>query len=748
MRGVTAGIDALGIQTVPFPYIVLSPSLSIRNSLYRDRGCSAGYNVFRREPLHDLKTHLTLKWWPSLQDYNEAIQMPQVSLQDTELKKGLPYTTPLGLPRPITGAFASVYRMHCEQSDYALRLFLRNIDDQAERYALISDFVQHDSLPYTVTFDFLSKGIKTRNDWFPALKMEWVEGVPFEEYIVANLKEPHALAELSRSFLQMMNELRFAGIAHGDLQHGNIIICGNELRLVDYDGMYVPAMKHFMASELGHPNYQHPSRGAHHFGPYLDNFSAWIIYASIKALELDPRLLNQLGGGDDCLLFRRSDFLEPLLSPAFSAFEKHENHELRALGSFVRTQLANNLEDIPFLQLPIPETTVQLQAIPDAVSGVKSGPRLVRGDLSDWLQNENVDVLLKPGGIKPEPRETLGMNPNSWVVQAQPVAPAAWIKPAASPSSFNATSYASAYQATFAGAGVAGIGGVSAGTSGSTAPSLLPAELANNPVPRPVKFNRRGTNCPPEAYQALMVLFPCVWIMLFQFYTVYSIDEELRTNAKVYSASVVNVNRYKTSSKSGTTEHTDVTATYKVGKANFTAFRDMGADGGRFKVGDKYPVRALPNKPDVHEPLDAVAGTQQCSDISWAIFNLFVTILMEIWIWLKPLRHRFLAKNGDFVSATITALPFKLGPKGELYYYATVRYTVDGHTYDKNIRNSKEDHGLLTIGLQEILLYSPGEPGKVIFYRFCLYQPVLSAQQIQAPVSSQLVPQSKMQTRP
>jgi len=93
-----------------------------------------------------------------------------------------------------------------------------------------------------------------------------------------------------------MEEMRFAGIAHGDLQHGNIIMCNHELRLVDYDGMYVPAMKNFMASELGHPNYQHPARAPHHFGPYLDNFSAWVIYASIKALQVDPLLLDQLGG--------------------------------------------------------------------------------------------------------------------------------------------------------------------------------------------------------------------------------------------------------------------------------------------------------------------------------------------------------------------------------------------------------------------------------------------------------------------
>ena len=328
--------------------------------------------------MYDFKPALHLNWWPSLQDYNEAIQTPLISLQDEELRKGLPYTTALGLPRPISGVFASVYRMHCDDRDYALRLFLKNIEDQAKRYDLISDFVQHDNLSYTVTFDFLAKGIQCRSDWYPALKMEWVEGTPFEEYVVEHLNNPGVLRDLGLGFIQMMHEMREAGIAHGDLQHGNIIVSGNELRLVDYDGMYVPAMAGFTATEIGHPNYQHPVRSALHFGPYLDNFSAWVIYASIRALEIDPELFHQLAGGDDCLLFRRADFQNPLESTVFAAFEKHANLELKKFGRFIRAQLQVDPTEMPYLELPIPELQIQLEPIPDTVSGIKNGPRLVR----------------------------------------------------------------------------------------------------------------------------------------------------------------------------------------------------------------------------------------------------------------------------------------------------------------------------------------------------------------------------------
>ena len=46
--------------------------------------------------------------WPTPQEYNEAIQNPRSVFADAELQAGQPVLTPLGLPRPITGAFASV----------------------------------------------------------------------------------------------------------------------------------------------------------------------------------------------------------------------------------------------------------------------------------------------------------------------------------------------------------------------------------------------------------------------------------------------------------------------------------------------------------------------------------------------------------------------------------------------------------------------------------------------------------------
>ena len=301
------------------------------------------------------RTQTKLNTWPSPQDYNEAIQNLAANTTDAQLRSGRVHVTGLGLPRPLTGAFASVYRVDCTHTNaVAVRCFLRDLRDQEARYEHISNFVQHDTLPYTVTFDFLRRGIRVGANWFPALKMDWVNGPNLDQYVEQNLDSPHKLARLGRDFFQMCTELREAGIAHGDLQHGNIIVAEEGLRLVDYDGMFVPAMEGMQSHELGHRNYQHASRSAKHFNANLDNFSAWAIYTSISCTALDPRLWDVLMGGDDCLLFRRDDFAHPEHSYAFNVLERNQNEDIRQLARHMRWLCHQAVDEVPPLtQIPL-----------------------------------------------------------------------------------------------------------------------------------------------------------------------------------------------------------------------------------------------------------------------------------------------------------------------------------------------------------------------------------------------------------
>src|SRR5207248_10425515 len=62
------------------------------------------------------------------------------------------------------------------------------------------------------------------------------------------------------TLFRSVRHLEAAKVAHGDLQHGNILVRGGSIQLVDYDGMWVPALSGRDATEIGHRAYQHPER--------------------------------------------------------------------------------------------------------------------------------------------------------------------------------------------------------------------------------------------------------------------------------------------------------------------------------------------------------------------------------------------------------------------------------------------------------------------------------------------------------
>ena len=49
--------------------------------------------------------------WPNHADYAEAVQNPELCFEAPELHTGVVTTTPLGLPRALSGNFATVYEM-------------------------------------------------------------------------------------------------------------------------------------------------------------------------------------------------------------------------------------------------------------------------------------------------------------------------------------------------------------------------------------------------------------------------------------------------------------------------------------------------------------------------------------------------------------------------------------------------------------------------------------------------------------
>jgi hypothetical protein len=300
--------------------------------------------------------------WPTPQEYNEAVQHPGLCFADADLRAGAPDVTPLGLPRPITGNFASVYRLRGSQ-DWAVRCFFRKYADMAERYGAISAHLATAQLPHTVGFQYLERGIRVGASWFPVLKMQWVEGTLLGDYVAAHRHDTEALRRITDRWLGMLTQLERRSIAHGDLQHGNVLVVGGDLKLVDYDGMFVPALAGRASHEIGHPNYQHPGRTGREFSARLDRFSGWVVYLTLLALQRSPALWDDLRAGDECLLFRRADFEAPHQSPALSRLRG--DPALRPLADQVERVLALPLSRVPPVE--------PLEPRPRRASGTRAG---------------------------------------------------------------------------------------------------------------------------------------------------------------------------------------------------------------------------------------------------------------------------------------------------------------------------------------------------------------------------------------
>jgi hypothetical protein len=287
--------------------------------------------------------------WPTPQDYNEAVQNPDYTFSDPELQGGSCEVTALGLPKPITGNFASVYRLRCNGKDWAVRCFWRELSDMQQRYRAISSHLAAAGLPYTVGFEYQPQGIRIRGNWYPILKMEWVEGELLNDYLVAHLRDSVRLQMLMDRWSRMVSDLERSGCAHGDLQHGNVMVVNGELKLVDYDGMFVPALSGLGSHELGQQHYQHPLRSAADFGPHLDRFSTWVIYLSIHAVQVDPSLWTTTGAGDERLLLQKKDFESPVSSTSLALLTDHTDRGLQSLAQTFRAALDQPLSYMPSL---------------------------------------------------------------------------------------------------------------------------------------------------------------------------------------------------------------------------------------------------------------------------------------------------------------------------------------------------------------------------------------------------------------
>jgi formylglycine-generating enzyme required for sulfatase activity len=295
--------------------------------------------------------------WPTPTQYFEAVQNLRSSVGDEELIEGRPACNVQGMPMLWSGHFADVYKIECPATGniWALKCFTREVAGLRDRYRDISVHLKQAKLPFTVRFQYLESGIRIAGRWFPALKMRWIEGLSLNQFVENHVNRPKTLGQLLVLWPKLAKRLREAGVAHADLQHGNVLLVPMHrgqlaLKLIDYDGMFIPSLADRPSGELGHPAYQHPQRlreGTYSFE--VDRFSHLAVYCAVRCLKVGRQGLWDRFNNDDNLLFREADFRNPGKSELFQLLWGLPDRDARALVGRLALACGMPIDQVPLL---------------------------------------------------------------------------------------------------------------------------------------------------------------------------------------------------------------------------------------------------------------------------------------------------------------------------------------------------------------------------------------------------------------
>ena len=293
--------------------------------------------------------------YPLISEYVEAIRSAEDNFD--QLSDLRPVLDGNGNPVMSSGNFAVVFKMQNVNTKqlFAVKCFTREQAKREEHYRKIADELEFTSSPYLLHFSYLEDELfvdTTQGNIsnFPIVVMDWVEGVTLDNYLKTHLHDPYALQLLAYRFCRMAAWLLSQPFAHGDLKPDNILVKKDgSLVLVDYDGMFVPALQGENASELGSPDFRHPLRTEANFNEHIDDFAIASIALSLKAIALQPALYNQFATADR-LLLSASDYRDIGKSAALQAIlALSSDAELGKLFSaFLLASSLNSLDMLSF----------------------------------------------------------------------------------------------------------------------------------------------------------------------------------------------------------------------------------------------------------------------------------------------------------------------------------------------------------------------------------------------------------------
>lgn len=253
-------------------------------------------------------------------------------------------------PFPIyvysSGSHAAIFKVGINNDHFALRVFFNPSREEERRSTLISQRLLQLDNKYLVKSAFYNNGSSFSSNQVAFSLMSWVGGARLDSFIsemIATVPKDQLIIVLRKIQNQIKGISEFLEsnlIGHGDIQCGNIMVVGDcynlQLKLIDYDAMFVPEFAGHNSSEPGVLDFQHPGRVKSDFSSTMDRFSFWVMLTAIEALIWDSSLWKStVHGGfnnDSNLLFTQKDFQNPQASRLFHVLLNSGNAELIAMA--------------------------------------------------------------------------------------------------------------------------------------------------------------------------------------------------------------------------------------------------------------------------------------------------------------------------------------------------------------------------------------------------------------------------------
>ena len=290
---------------------------------------------------------MSIKFPGTHQPYIDAADDPGTWFSDPfkNLRFARRNNTPDSLPASTPGTFGTVF--YGESREHVFKFFTeRTPENIIARYKIIAEGLEKINSNLFVSFKLIENKLTifthTPPSVVPFLKMENAKGNTLNDYLTAIKNIPSQSRKTYRNnflkiWLEVCKELNSSNMAHGDLQHGNIMVDYDEstlelkpnaIKLIDYDGIWFPELKDLKPNEKGHKNYNLPSRTAEqHYGPTMDYFSQLIIAASILVISEIPDDTDT----EETLVFKDQDILNPQNSILFRLLWNNTDEEVKNL---------------------------------------------------------------------------------------------------------------------------------------------------------------------------------------------------------------------------------------------------------------------------------------------------------------------------------------------------------------------------------------------------------------------------------